>query len=245
MPILIDELSVWDISFRWAGYDPRKFYFRIPLAVEDHARNLINAIHKAEISCMTISLEKRDYSKEEEKFSFYYWVDDFFSTTSGAFVNRRLLKWALISRYDLMQWCKRMNAPLPEFWFPQGWSLEYQLSEGEIKPGHGYRIRDWLPEQIEAYLEEFGGDESQEENSSISQANLRRNQKVRIACMQTAEIIWKKDPTRTIASVIKDEIIQIYCGASHYDDETVRGWINSLAPDAIRNHRGRPKKKKD
>jgi len=57
MPILVDYLSVWDISFRWAGYDPRKFDFRIPLEVESYARTLIDAIHKAELYYETITLD--------------------------------------------------------------------------------------------------------------------------------------------------------------------------------------------
>jgi len=29
MPLLADDLSVWDISFRLAGHDPRKLWFAV------------------------------------------------------------------------------------------------------------------------------------------------------------------------------------------------------------------------
>jgi hypothetical protein len=243
MTILVDYLSVWDISFRWAGQDPRKFYFRIPIEVEDMARTLIHAIHKADLGCDSISLEKKDFGPDMEKYSFYYWTDDFFSTTSGTFVSRKLLKWAIISRHDLMLWCQRMNAPLPKFWFPENWNLSYSFEEGELKPGYEFMLSKWTKEERGAYWEEFGQKDAND--SQTSESKLRRNQEAKIACRQVARYIWQQDPTRTIASVIQDDIIQKQCGASFYDKETIRGWINDLAPDEIRSHRGRPKSNKD
>src|SRR3546814_13703004 len=96
MPILMDELSVWDISFRWAGYDPRKFYFRIPLEAENNIRNLMNAILSAEIACHSLSLEKRDFEPDEKKFSIYYWLDDIYTSIWGKRFNKKLLRWAVI-----------------------------------------------------------------------------------------------------------------------------------------------------
>lgn len=243
MPILVDQLSVWDISLRWYGYDPRKCYFRMPFEAENLARTLIYAIHKAELSSDTIDLEKKKFEEDFKKYSIYYWIDDFFSTASGSYISRKLLKWAIINRYSLMDWCKRMNAPLPSFWFPEGWNLEYSIEEGEVKPGHGFWLNSWPEEMRDAYFEKFGQEGSDDQN--IPQIKLRKSQEVKIACRQVASSIWKKDATRTIASIINDNLIQEYCGANYYDKDTVRGWINDLAPDEIRNHRGRPKKNKD
>lgn len=237
MPILVDELTVWDISFRWAGYDPRKFYFRIPLEVENHARNLIKAIHEAELACESITLEKREFEKDEVKLSFYYWVDDFFSTTSGRFVSRKLLKWASINRYDFMQWCQRMNAPLPEFWFPQGWNLQYELPENDYYPGLMHDLKHWPEQARKAFFEN-------RDKSDPVKADLktRPNQEARIACRQVATNIWKLEPERSIASIIRDDVIQKLCGAISYDEDTIREWIKDLAPPNVRSRRGRPRK---
>lgn len=240
MSILIDELSVWDICFRWAGYDPRKFYLRIPLEVENNARNLIKAIHEAELACESITLEKRDFEKDEVKLSFYYWVDAFFSTTSGRFVSRKLLKWASINRYDFMQWCQRMNAPLPEFWFPQGWNLQYELPENDYYPGLIHDLKYWPEEERKAFFEN-------RDKSDPVRADLktRHNQEARIASRMVAANIWKLDSDRSIASVIRDDVIQKLCGANRYDEDTIREWIKDIAPPEVRARRGRPRKNTD
>lgn len=243
MPLLIDELSVWDISFRWAGYDPRKFYIRLPLEVENYARTLIDAIHNALLSCESITLEKRQFDKDEKKFSFYYWADDFFATTSGQHVSRELLKWAQINRYDFMQWCERMNAPLPEFWFPRDWNLNYELPENELAPGHWYELQYWAEDERKAYLDSLC--KSQTSKEIQSDIKTRPNQEARIACQHIACAIWRLEPDRTIASIVKDPLIQEYGGAKFYVDDTVRVWVQQVAPKEVSAKRGRPRKNGD
>lgn len=64
MPLLADDMSVWDISFRLAGHDPRKLWLRIPLEVEDHFRNFMEAILAGDLACESITLEKRDFEPD-------------------------------------------------------------------------------------------------------------------------------------------------------------------------------------
>lgn len=246
MPILVDSLSVWDISFRWAGYDPRKFYFRVPLEVENNYRTLIGAILAAEIDCESILLEKRKYSPDEKQLSVYFWIDDIYACIWGKRFDKALLKWALIDRFSFKLWCERMNVPLPQFWFPKGWNLEYDLPENEISPGHWYIRKDWSEEQLKDYVQTVKANESKPAQlENPSEAKMRPNQEARIACQQIAKKIWKDDPTRTIASVIKDPLIQEYGGAKHFVDDTIRAWINVVAPTEIRERKGRPRKKGD
>lgn len=266
MPILIENLSVWDISFRLAGYDPRKFYFRIPLEVADHFRNLMDAILKGELTCETITLEKREFDPDEKMFSIYHWLDDIYACIGGRYYNRKLLRWAHIERFDFMLWCERMNIPLPEFWFPPGWNLEYDLPEGDIHPGYWYELQHWPPEERAAWFKEQkeratnaskGGVPSNESSENLSldaplssstssivdaAEKMRPNQEARIACQQIAKAIWKKEPDRTIASVVKDDLIQIYGGGSPFVPETVREWVRVVAPPHVRDRRGAPRK---
>ena len=231
----------------------------------------MDAILSAELPCETISLEKKEFDPEEMEFSIYNWIDDIYLCIGGQKFNRKLLRHAAIGRYDLMLWCERRNIPLPEFWFPPGWNLEYELPEGEIPPGYYFIRRDWTREDWEAWRKEqaaaatlaTGGEErlhspeTQEDSfSNLKEINspgveekveeaiekLRPNQEAAIACRQIARVIWKEDSTRTIASVIRDELIQKYGGAAPFVDDTVREWIKVVAPPHIRNHRGRPKK---
>jgi len=89
MPLLVDDLSVWDIGFRLAGHDSRKLWFRIPLEVEDHFRNLMVAILKGDLSCVTITLEKRDFDSDEKVFSVYHWLDDIYARGNAGRVENR------------------------------------------------------------------------------------------------------------------------------------------------------------
>jgi len=93
--LLVDDLSVRDISFRLAGHDPRKLWFCIPLEVEDHFRNLMNAILKSELACKSIELEKRDFEPDEKsspcitgsmKFTLAFMAD---TTAENYYVGRR------------------------------------------------------------------------------------------------------------------------------------------------------------
>jgi hypothetical protein len=240
MPILVDYLSVWDISFRWAGYDPRKFYFRMPLEVENYARTLIDAIHKAELYCETITLEKMKFEKDEAKLSFYYWADDFFSMTSGKRISSELLKWAAISRFDFKLWCDRMNVPLPEFWFPKGWNLEYQINENEYHPGHSYLFKDLSEENKQEYLENLNADESDDKEIKD---HFRYDQKSKIACQQIAIQLWRLDQTTTIADMVKKREIQEFGDGQRYSKDVVRRWLKEVAPQEVSARVGRPQKK--
>lgn len=239
MPILVDELSVWDISFRWAGYDPRKFYFRIPLEVENNFRNLMDAILSAEIDCISISLEKREYESDEKMFSIYYWIDDIHSCIAAQDFNKKLLKWAHVERYAFMEWCERRSIPLPQFWFPEGWNLTYQLPPDELHPGYWYMRKDWTREQLDEYNNLVEANRNKE---GLGRSALRPNQEAKAACQQIARAIWKKEPDRTIASVVKDELIQEYCDAQRYAPVTVREWVREVAPQDVSDRRGRPRK---
>lgn len=271
MPLLVDNLSVWDISFRLAGHDPRKFWLRIPLEVEDYFRNLMLAILKGDLACESITLEKREFEPREKEYSVYHWIDDIYACIHGHHYNRKLLRWAQIERFDFKLWCERMNAPLPEFWFPPGWNLEYDLPEDDISPGHSYIKRDWTDDELKEWYQRKNApeaektDETSQPAANESELNqpsettlppastspleeaakkLRPNQEARIACQQIAKVIWQNEPDRTIASVVRDDLIQKYGGGSFYVEETVREWVKAVAPPHVSKRRGAPRKNK-
>jgi hypothetical protein len=240
MPILVDELSVWDISFRWAGYDPRKFYFRIPLEVENNFRNLMNAILSAEIECSSILLEKREYDDYEKKFSIYYWIDDIYACMWGTHINKKLIHWARIERFSFELWCKRMNIPLPEFWFPQGWNQQYNLPENEIHPGYWHIRKDWSKEQLDEYLQVVESNSSIGNNSEDQASiKMRPNQETRITCQRIAQNIWKSEKNVSIADMVKRSEIQELGGAEYFANLVVRRWLSKVAPPEVKARVGR------
>ena len=214
MALLVDELSAWEIGFRWAGLDPDRLWLRLPLAVRDTFRTLMNAVLHGHLDCESLSLEKYDGDdREEATFYIRYWLDDVHECIWGRKFSRDLLKHASIERQAFLKWCERRAVPLPEFWFPSGWNIEYKWPDQE------------------------------EPTDSGPTEGLKPSQKARIASQQIAFAIWKDEPTRTIASVCRDELILKYGGGDHYEEETVRSWVKAVAPPAVSQKRGRPPKK--
>ena len=84
-----------------------------------------------------------------------------------------------------------------------------------------------IPEQLKPLLGE------QEEQSLTPQKQLNRpSQRHRERCRAIAELLWGQDPERTIADmIISDEITKYGCEGHNYTEQTLRMWINDLAPD--------------
>lgn len=245
-----DELTVWEVGYRWANYDPDLYWFRIPLIVRDNFRVLMKAILSGEIVCSTLCLDKRPTgSKADPRYYIRTHIDDVYACVHGTKFNRKLLKWATLDRSSVLEWCSCRGITPLEFWFPPGWKYAYESPDG-IRPGLIVRHNEpsdentfvsfsyeWPNREAEIELDE--NDDTTEEASSPS---LRQNQVAKIACQQIAVAIWQKEPSRRIAEVIRDELIQEYGGAKYFNDDTVREWIKVVAPADVRARRGRPRK---
>jgi hypothetical protein len=228
MSILNDELSIWEIGFRWGGYDPRKLRLGLPLPVRDNFRILLDAIRCTHLHCLTLNHEKyQGNDPEEARFYIRYWLTEVEFSIDDLHYNKKLLKWGRIERGGFLEWCERRGIPLPEFWFPNGWKLDFEWpdSEGDASSEH-----------------EFDAENAKLINERKING-LRPNQRAKIACQQIALNLWKLDPELTIAAIAKNEIILTYGGAQPYDFETVRDWISEVASEEVSSKRGRPKKK--
>lgn len=254
MAIIYDELSVWDISFRWAGYDPDGFWLRYPLLVKDNFRLLIEVILGGEIICSTLCLDKLPPdSNANPDFYIRTHIDDIYACIHGRKYNRKLLKWATLGRMDFLEWCNQRGIPPPDFWFPPGWKLEYESPYDGIPPGLLVQHEEPRNGALTSFSYHFPVPETIEQSSCVSEsveekddpmpAPSRPNQLARIACQQIAKAIWAEDPTRTIASVVKDDLIKKYGGGAYFEYETVREWIKVIAPLEVRQKRGRPRNK--
>lgn len=172
MGLLNEELSVWEIAHRWAGYDPATVRVRLPLPVRDNCRILIDAIFNAEINSLTLRVEKWNPADGEEmrKFDIRYYLEEVHDCIDGKKFSRRMLRQASISRHEMKQWCNLHSIPLPEFWFPSGWGYAY----------------DWkaLDNDLEASV-------TQEATRGDAQA-IRPSTAAKVACQQIALAIWKR-----------------------------------------------------
>jgi hypothetical protein len=229
MPLVVDQLSLWTISFRWAAHVPTGFWLRIPLDVRDYISTLLEAVLKDELECLTLSPEK--YAGDDALLArchIRYWLDDVYAAIHGERFNRKLLKWAVIERSALQDWCGRRTIPPPAFWFPEGWT-EYR----------------W-PGEEEGQPTSSGVDPAPLQGEDIAETEAERLRPVvrfRTACQVIAGAIWREEPDKTIAAMVADERIQKYGGAQHYGSDAVRRWIKDVAPAEVSAKRGRPRKK--
>ncbi len=229
MSLLNDELSVWEIGFRWAGHDPGRWSWRIPLPVRDNFRVLMDAILNAHLSCWNMSLEKRPPDNEDvppEMFIRYH-LDEINACIEGVGFDRRLLRYARIERAAFQQWCERRAIPLPEFWFPPGWK-EYQW------PDDG-------PEEPVSEASESPQAQGSEVPEERDVGGLRPVQRTRIACQQIALVLWKADPTLTITAMVERDEIQRLGGAARWVPEVVQRWLSEVDPRDPSKKRGRRK----
>ena len=224
MPLLSDELSVREISFRWAGHDPAKFWIQTPLLVKDHFRNLMAAILKGHLDCTTLSLEKRNPEAANcspPEFFIRHYLDEVYECIAGRRFDRRLLDWAGVHRWAMQQWCERQGIPLPEFWFPPGWKIDHDLpyfDEDETIPANP---TESVPERKQ---------------------RIDERHRAEMACQQVASLIWAREPNLTIKEVAGRKEVEELAGGGRYEPETVQQWIREFDPRHHSMKRGRKRK---
>jgi len=236
MPLVVDQLQLWVIGFKWAGLDPYLPWLRIPASVRDNFSTLLEAVLSEHLDCMTLASEK--YTGDDPEFAkcyIRYWLDDVNAAINGAHYNRKLLKWAVIDRGAFQDWCERRTIPLPEFWFPPGWT-DYRWPEFDPRSAAAVEADQATTASAVAASEAPSPLEPPPKE-------LRDNQIARIASQQIARVIWKEEPDRTIAAMCKDERVLRYGGAQYFAEEVVRRWVKEVAPMEVSAKRGRPKKK--
>lgn len=222
MALLNDQLSVWEIAFRWAGYEPKKFQLRIPLLVRDNFRILIHEIHYGHLDCLTLNMQKYFGDDSlEAKLYIRHWMDSVDSCTEGSHYDKEFLKWAIIDRQSMQEWCERHKVPLPEFWFPTGWGVDYK----------------WPDDEPDDEIENQSG-----ESAETKELRIDKRHRIKMACQQIGLTLWAKDQNLTIKEVATSKEVQQLGGGSEYELETVQGWISDVDTRSPNKKRGRKRK---
>jgi hypothetical protein len=257
MPILNDNLSVWEIAFRWGGLDPRSVRWRIPLCVRDTFRNLMDAILQGHLYCDTLALEKWSQSTGDDPKSYIrYWLDDINDCIQGIHFSRKLLKWASIDRWAMQLWCERREIPLPEFWFPPGWGLEYKwpeemADEERVQDASLPLVRNEKSPESSPILGSVPSPAPAQEIPSFTAPEtqvrgkraLDRRQRGEIACQEVAKRYWKKHPDALLKVVAASSEVQEIAPGSDFQLEVVQRWLGPVDPRNAANRRG-PKRRK-
>ncbi|HEX5806625.1 MAG TPA: hypothetical protein VFY31_09865 [Macromonas sp.] len=238
MPLVVDQLSLWTIGFKWAGLEPNRTWLRIPPSAGDNFRTLLSEILNLHLDCLSLAPEKYAGDDPElAKFHIRYWLDDINAAIHGHHFNRKLLKWAVVEREAFRDWCERRSIPLPEFWFPPGWT-EYRWPEND--PAHELDLESPIDEGITAASSPV----ETESNDSKDTTKWRPCQRHRVACQVIAEVLWKNDHSILIPEMARDERVLQLGGGAFYSEDTIKDWIKEVAPEAIQGKKGRPASKK-
>ena len=151
-------------------------------------------------------------------------------------------------------WCDRHGIPLPEFWFPPGWGLEYKWPEeatGEEvvhdtepasaeseRPPESGRTSDASP----AGAQEGASGAAQEAQLRGTRA-LDRRQRGRIACEEVAKRYWIRHPGAIVKEVAGSHEVQEIAPGSDFQLEVVQRWLGEVDTRDPTNRRG-PKRRK-
>jgi hypothetical protein len=248
MPLLTEDLSVWDIAHRSANYDPDIYRLRHPLVVKDYFKLLLGAVLNGELFSETLILAKRPAnSNADPKYYIRTHLHDINACLAGVRYNRKLLKQALIARYDFQEWCENLAIPLPEFWFPTGWNYSFDMPEGGTR---AFWVQHIEPEEHGGFSIQFDTHEAIEvetllpSNADEQTKPLRANQKAKISAQEFAMEHWKQHPEKTIAQITRDKAFLMLPDISHYGESAHRKWISQVAPFNIKGKKGRPRNNK-
>jgi hypothetical protein len=256
MALLNDSLSVWEIGFRWANEDPLRTWIRIPLPVRDNFRVVMDAILQGHLYCSTLGLEKDSpIYAEAPEMSIRNWLDDVNAIIDGKAFNRKLLSWAVIDRWAMSDWCERRAIPLPQFWFPPGWNLDYKWPEPETArpadaPTDNAPAADEQPsrdadagtEAHAAPTREESRPPSVDKESSEGKRTLDRRQRGKVACQEVARRLWAKQPTALKKTIAASHEVQEIAPGSEFELEVVERWLSEVDPRNLGSKRG-PKRK--
>lgn len=263
MSLIAEELTLWELAFRWSEVDPPRLinWRPLPLSVRDHFRNIMRAILHGELECITLSLEKwHPESDSPPDVHIRHHLDDVESCIGGQGYSRRLLMHAILSRDDFGEWCERRGIPKPSFWFPEGWKpfpseFVAELQERRARFQHLGKLwigaqddarRDALSREMDEAQQDYEAFKSQGSTttpSDLKKDSARPVQQVKIACQQISRVLWKEDPSITAPDMVRRDEIRRLGGGGSFTEEVVRDWLGDVAPDTVSRKPGRPLKK--
>lgn len=257
------HLSLWEVAHRWTGYDPNESApGKLPPAVKDALFSMMRAQANSALRVVAPNgkiLKDRDYvdaenfrvddenewdGSEEHRYELYLELIDRITqrrdkliADHGAIlqnekpITRAYFESIHVNQTDLARWAMKESLPFPEFWFSVDERKEF---EQPSQPDHDQDLALLItkPNRLtEIDIDNFW-------------QRLADKQRHRVLCRAVAEELWRKDKTLTIADIVKNPVIQGYCGGAYYTDpKTLRNWVSDLDPRLPEEKRGRPTKK--
>lgn len=218
MPLVDDNLSIWKISFRWAGLNPDalKYRFYIPLTVKDNMRLLLNAIISNSLFCRGLQpkllLQESNYRDAIN-------ITKLHDVISGNKYDRNLMQHYYVWRVDFAHWCNRSGMPFPEFWFPSGWTV-HELNHLDM-------LIHENPELKDAFLISITKDQALKQISgkrSLTEVDVWN------PAITAAQTIWSEKKSLPIAEVVRMIKTMNHLKASAFTESAIRKRIATFSP---------------
>jgi hypothetical protein len=218
MPLLDDNLSIWKISFRWAGLNPDaiKYRFYIPHVVKDNMRFILSEVIGNGLFCRPLqqkTLFARATPKDEENLTKISHI------ISDWKYDRRLLKNYSIYRSEFSHWCNRSGIPFPEFWFPTGWTI-HELNHIDLLIHENPELKDTF--QTAKPFTEITKPKQGKRNDASE--DIWKPAKI------AAQTIWSQNKAISIAGVVQKIKEMPELKASSLSASAIRKQIAHLSP---------------
>ena len=228
MPLLDDDLTIWDIGFRWAGKNPALPWPLIPMEVKDNFRLVVRAITEGDLYCGTLT---NNIGSTWPKTLLRYAAEAIEACIDGKRYDRKFLKQHAILRWEFAQWCEKAGIPFPEFWFPPGSVTD--------EPGYPSSLRKTAkPKSVTSE------DAKAPPATPEPQKKPRNNEAIWLEVRAAAKAIWAESgaiPSTEVARRIKG--MKQFSG-TRFMVESIRKRIADLGHPDFRGKPGRPPKKK-
>lgn len=209
----LPRLSVWELSCRINGLDPSdNFNNKIPPSVKDTAKSLTRAFHYDDVSAISSRGIEGNTIRHSKKDKVY----------SPEIVQSKISECYEDGIIDLD--------------FLESIYIEDEHFVAWCKKKNIPLPKFWFPYGYHDPLED-------DKNSIKTEESLRSNQVDRLVCQAIGKTLWDIHPTMTIADMCNHKGIQIYGNGKQYKGaHTLRDWLSEIAPEEVKNRRGRPKK---
>lgn len=217
MPLLDDNLSIWKISFRWAGLDPDSLKYRlyIPTSVKDNVRLLMQAIITNVLWCKSL---RPDALLDPDSNTDRIRSDKFYDCFVGNKYDHDFLKSNTVYRSDFAHWCNRSGIPFPEFWFPSSWIV------------HELKEKDWLAEADTRKSDNNVSIAQNEPTQKPTGKRIDTDVEVWKPARVAAQTIWSQNKSLTIMDVVKQIKATPVLTASSFSESAIRKHIADLSP---------------
>jgi hypothetical protein len=170
MPITNEMLTLWDLGHRMAGKNPFRWrFFRVPFAVRDNFRLLLNEILHDHLQTDLRMTKWEPGMDSTPEMHIHHHLDAIHEGIYRGLCSKRFLKSVVVDRWEFHHWCLQSGYPLPAFWY----GCDYQEDDEDALIGEDVDTEELVPEHDDPHGSEQSLGKEIESIAPLGQAALR------------------------------------------------------------------------